>query len=63
MMSRMPSLVALRHVGFEDLGAFAQPLQAAVYAIRYHDIGLDDAAAVGDPGLLVVLGGPIGAYD
>ena len=63
MMPRMPSLVALRHVGFEDLGAFSQPLQAAGYDIRYHDIGLDDAAAVGDPDLLAVLGGPIGAYD
>jgi GMP synthase (glutamine-hydrolysing) len=59
----MPSLVAIRHVGFEDLGAFAAPLQAAGYDVRYHDIGMDDAAILGDPDLLVVLGGPIGAYD
>jgi GMP synthase (glutamine-hydrolysing) len=28
--------IALYHVGFEDLGEFAEPLQAAGYSITYH---------------------------
>lgn len=62
-MSRL--VVALRHVGFEDLGAFEAPLAAAGFAVRYHDVpaqglaGFDPLA----PDLLAVLGGPIGAYE
>lgn len=55
----------LRHVHFEDLGVFREPLQAAGYDIRYSDIGDTDFCA-GDPAaadLLVVLGGPIGVYE
>jgi GMP synthase (glutamine-hydrolysing) len=55
------TLLAIRHVGFEDLGAFEAPLQAAGYAIHYADSGMEDPA--GDPDLLVVLGAPIGAYE
>jgi GMP synthase (glutamine-hydrolysing) len=57
--------VAIRHVAFEDLGAFAPVLAEHGYAVRYHDVGLDSVAAL-DPSaddLLVVLGGPIGAYE
>jgi GMP synthase (glutamine-hydrolysing) len=63
-MSRKTAL-ALRHVGFEDLGTFAAPLVAAGYAIAYHDVGIDDLAALDPlgPDLLVVLGGPIGVYE
>lgn len=57
------TVLALRHVHFEDLGAFEAPLQAAGYAIRYADAGLDDAAASGAYDMLAVLGGPIGAYE
>lgn len=57
------TLAAIRHVAFEDLGSFAAPLEQAGFAVRYHDAGLDDLAAIGDPDLLVVLGGPIGAYE
>lgn len=61
----MPDAFVIRHVHFEDLGAFAAPLDAAGYEIRYHDAGLDSldprAAAAAD--LLVILGGPIGAYE
>ena len=55
----------IRHLAFEDLGAFEPVLQMAGYSIRYHDIGIDDIAALDphDAGLLVVLGGPIGAYE
>jgi GMP synthase (glutamine-hydrolysing) len=55
----------IRHVAFEDLGLFEAALLEAGYEVRYVDIGLDDldrvAPAAAD--LLVVLGGPIGAYE
>lgn len=57
------TLLAIRHVGFEDLGGFEQPLTDAGYVIRYADMGVDDIAGFGDPDLLVVLGGPIGVYE
>jgi GMP synthase (glutamine-hydrolysing) len=56
-------LLAIRHLAFEDLGGFGQPLRDAGYDIRYADMGVDDVAGFGDPDLLVVLGGPIGAYE
>jgi GMP synthase (glutamine-hydrolysing) len=57
------TLLAIRHVAFEDLGGFEAPLKEAGYAIRYADMGVDDVAGCGKSDLLVVLGGPIGAYD
>lgn len=59
------TVLALRHVHFEDLGLFADTLMEAGYDIRYSDVGDLDFCA-GDPlapDLLVVLGGPIGVYD
>lgn len=51
-----------RHLAFEDLGAFAPVLTQAGYTIDYAEMGVeaadDDAAD-----LLIVLGGPIAAYD
>ncbi len=58
----MPTVQAIRHVHFEDLGSFAAPLTEAGYAIRYVEAAGGDLAAL-DPlaaDLLVVLGGPIG---
>src|SRR3984885_15512495 len=55
------TLLALRHVAFEDLGGFEAPLKDAGYAIRYCDMGLQSPS--GDFDLLAVLGGPIGAYE
>lgn len=57
--------VAIRHVHFEDLGTLHDPLAAAGYAVQYLDAGVDDLAApaVAEADLLVVLGGPIGAYE
>jgi len=57
--------VAIRHVYFEDLGAFAPVLEAEGYGIRYVDAGYDDLSTVDPvaPDLLVILGGPIGAYE
>ena len=57
--------LVLRHVAFEDLGHLASALQAAGYAVRFLDIGLDplDPAALAAASLLIVLGGPIGVYE
>ena len=56
---------AIRHVPFEDLGTFGPALRDAGYEVRYVEAGLDDlsAAELDVADLLVVLGGPIGAYE
>lgn len=61
----MPGAVAIRHVAFEDLGAFAAVLEHGGWTISYRDAAVDDLAAaeVAAADLLVVLGGPIGAYE
>lgn len=61
----MKSLLAVRHVPFEDLGSLAQVLAKAGYSIRYADAPTADFAALGKQpwDLLVVLGGPIGVND
>jgi GMP synthase (glutamine-hydrolysing) len=40
----MKTATAIRHVQFEDLGAFAQALKEDGYAIRYYDAGIADFA-------------------
>ncbi|MBP1872605.1 GMP synthase (glutamine-hydrolyzing) [Ensifer adhaerens] len=61
----LKSAVVIRHVHFEDLGTFAAPLRRAGYDIKYRDVGTEDFLNfVPDaPDLLIVLGGPIGAYE
>lgn len=61
----MKTAVALRHVHFEDLGILAPFLQQRGYLCRYLDAAVDDLSSVNlaDCDLLVVLGGPIGAFD
>lgn len=56
---------AIRHVAFEDFGSFETPFIKAGYEVRYVDVGLDDLDAITPTAsdLLVVLGGPIGAYE
>ncbi len=59
------SAVALRHVHFEDLGHFAPILERHGYGLTYCDVGIDILKSL-DPlaaDLLIVLGGPIGAYE
>jgi GMP synthase (glutamine-hydrolysing) len=61
----MKTALALRHVPFEHLGILQPLLEARGYAVCYVDVGVqsvpaDDIAAAD---LLIVLGGPIGAYD
>lgn len=61
----MKTAVAIRHLHFEDLGTLGTLLEARGYAVRYLDATTEDCrtadAVAAD--LLVVLGGPIGAYD
>lgn len=61
----MPNAIAIRHVAFEDLGSFATVLERRGWAVSYRDAALDDLAAadLASADLLVVLGGPIGAYE
>lgn len=64
-MTGSPELIALRHVAFEDLDGFAAPFASRGYRISYREAPVDDLAApeLVAADLLVVLGGPIGAYE
>ena len=61
----MPSVPAIRHVHFEDLGAFGGVFADAGYQVRYCDAGVEDMSALDPllPDVAVVLGAPIGAYE
>lgn len=61
----MKTAIAIRHLDFEDLGSLAPLLAARGYALRYLDAASDDlrAADIAGADLLVMLGGPIGAFD
>jgi GMP synthase (glutamine-hydrolysing) len=62
-MSR--TVVAVRHVLFEDLGILAPLLTERGYCVRYLDAGVDvvDTTILSSADLVIVLGGPIGVYD
>jgi GMP synthase (glutamine-hydrolysing) len=60
-MSKTASV--LRHVPFEDLGAFEATLVEADFVLRYVEMGLDAPQQAAASDLLVILGGPIGAYE
>jgi GMP synthase (glutamine-hydrolysing) len=65
MPVRIRTAVALRHVAHEDLGLLAQVLPDTGFVASYRDTQRDD---LGDPSieaadLLIVLGGPFGAYE
>lgn len=62
---KMPSAIAIRHVAFEDLGTFAAVLERRGWRVGYRDAAVNDLASseVAAADLLVVLGGPIGAYE
>jgi GMP synthase (glutamine-hydrolysing) len=59
------SAVALRHVPFEDLGLLAPIMQREGWEVGFRDVATDDLAdpSIAEAGLLIVLGGPIGAYE
>lgn len=59
------SALAVRHVPFEDLGLLEPLLRERGWRVDYVEAGLDDLGALDPaaPDLLVVLGGPIGAWQ
>lgn len=59
------TVVAIRHVAFEDLGTLQSVLEQRNYSLSYCDVGIDSLTDLHNAqiGLLVVLGAPIGAYD
>lgn len=61
----MKTAIAIRHLDFEDLGTLEPLLVTRGYAVRYLDAAIDDLHTVdtASADLLVVLGGPIGAFD
>ena len=61
----MKTLVALRHLAFEDLGLLAPLMQAQGWRVHYYDLGVDELWKIdlSQVDLLVILGGPIGAED
>jgi GMP synthase (glutamine-hydrolysing) len=61
----MPTVIAVRHVAFEDLDAFGPILGRQGYSIEYRDAPVDDLTApdIAAADLLIVLGGPIGVYE
>ncbi len=56
-------VVALRHVGFEDLGVWDPALTARGASITYLQAGVDALEPLIGADLAVVMGGPISAYD
>lgn len=61
----MKTVVAVRHVHFEDLGSFEPVLKRAGYQIYYIDAGLHDLRKLNPlaADILFVLGAPIGVND
>ncbi|WP_296251162.1 gamma-glutamyl-gamma-aminobutyrate hydrolase family protein [uncultured Stenotrophomonas sp.] len=59
----MKTALAIRHLHFEDLGALRPLLHEGGYSVRYLEAASDDLHIQEEPDLLVVLGGPIAAFD
>ena len=59
----MAQVVAIRHVAFEDLGMLDPLLRRRGHQVAYLDAWRDDIESARDADLVVVLGGPIGAYQ
>jgi GMP synthase (glutamine-hydrolysing) len=56
--------VAIRHVGFEDLGLLAPLLDARGFSVTYLEASTASAFTAAEAAdLVIVLGGPIGAYE
>ncbi len=57
--------LALKHMSFEDLGSFERILTARGVDIAYRQAGIESISMEewSDTPLIVVLGGPIGAYE
>src|ERR1700684_3918509 len=65
MIQHRRSAVALRHVAFEDLGLLAPVMEREGWDVSFCEAAVDDLKhhSIRNANLLVVLGGPIGAYQ
>jgi GMP synthase (glutamine-hydrolysing) len=65
MLRHRRSAVALRHVAFEDLGLLAPVMEREGWDVSFSEAAVDDLRhhSIRNANLLVVLGGPIGAYE
>lgn len=61
----MKTATVIRHLAFEDLGSLTDALKHQNYVINYIEAGLDSISEIQplSPDLVVILGGPIGAYE
>jgi GMP synthase (glutamine-hydrolysing) len=65
MIQHRRSAVALRHVAFEDLGLLAPVMEHQGWDVSFCEAAVDDLRhdSIRNANLLVILGGPIGAYE
>src|SRR3978361_295844 len=65
MIRHRRSAVALRHVAFEDLGLLAPVMEREGWEVAFREAAVDDLLSdwIRKADLLVILGGPIGAYE
>lgn len=64
LMHTTKTIYAIQHIAFEDLGSLEDIFYQKGYRVRYFEAGVDDlTAALQYDGLVVILGGPIGAYE
>lgn len=62
-MQETPTAVTIRHVAFEGPGTLQPLLVERGYELRIVDACAGGVAELAPPDLLIVLGGPIGAYE
>lgn len=64
-LAHLPDTVyAIQHLAFEDLGAWEDVFYQLGLRVHYFEAGIDDLnKAFEHPGLVVILGGPIGVYE
>lgn len=55
----------IRHVPHEGLAGYREPIEAAGYALARIDVNAPEFGAVdlGEPDLLIMMGGPMGVYE
>lgn len=55
----------IRHVPYEGIAAFRQPIEEAGYVLDRVDVGDNDFSSVDliEPDLLIMMGGPMGVYE
>src|SRR3984885_10326531 len=65
MIQHRRSAVAVRHVAFEDLGLLAPVMEREGWDVSFCEAAVDDLRhdSIRNAKLLIVLGGPIGAYE